>query len=83
MRFHCARQCVDCELSGVDLFFIAISDAKSLTDVECSLWNYYVPKERDEPQWDLYYVLLLEKNPESAVWLDSARFSKLLLLLTG
>ena len=27
--------------------FIAISDAKEFTEVECPTWTYYIPKERD------------------------------------
>ncbi|KAL9113464.1 MAG: hypothetical protein Q9227_002505 [Pyrenula ochraceoflavens] len=48
--------------------FIAISDAKSFTKDECPLWNYYVPKEREDSEWDLYYVLMLRRNRERALW---------------
>jgi len=48
--------------------FIAISDAKAFTDDECPIWTYYIPKERDESEWDLYFVLLLERNKERGVW---------------
>jgi hypothetical protein len=50
------------------LHFIAISDAKSFTRGECPEWNYYIHKEREESEWDLYYVLLLERNVERALW---------------
>ncbi|GAP89253.2 putative heterokaryon incompatibility protein [Rosellinia necatrix] len=45
--------------------FIAISEAKSFTEVECETWSYYIPKERDEVEWDLFYVLLIEKKGEA------------------
>lgn len=53
---------------GRPLQFIAISDAKSFTREECPVWNYYIPKERDESEWDLFYVMLLERNRERALW---------------
>ncbi|KIW38384.1 uncharacterized protein PV06_09355 [Exophiala oligosperma] len=56
------------ERQGVPLLFIATSDAKSLTEEECPVWNYYIPKEKDESEWDLYYVLLLNRNRERALW---------------
>ncbi|KIW95025.1 uncharacterized protein Z519_03606 [Cladophialophora bantiana CBS 173.52] len=40
--------------------FIAISEAKSFTNEECETWTYYVPKEREDSEWDLLYVLLLK-----------------------
>lgn len=56
------------ERQGIPLLFIAISDARSLTSEECPVWNYYIPKEKDESEWDLYYVLLLNRNRERALW---------------
>ena len=53
---------------GIPLFFIALSDAKAFTNEECPVWNYYIPKERDESEWDLYYVMLLQRNRERALW---------------
>jgi hypothetical protein len=41
--------------------FIAISEAKSFTADECEIWNYYIPKDRNQSEWDLYYVLLVER----------------------
>jgi hypothetical protein len=29
---------------------------------ECDVWTYYVPKERENSEWDLYYVLLVEQK---------------------
>jgi len=40
--------------------FLAISDAKAFTKEECDVWTYYVPKERESSEWELYYVLLVE-----------------------
>ncbi|KLU92667.1 hypothetical protein MAPG_11611 [Magnaporthiopsis poae ATCC 64411] len=56
------------EREGQALYFIAISDAKALTMEECPVWNYYVPKEREESEWDLYHVVLLERDQERALW---------------
>lgn len=42
--------------------FIAISDAKAFTHEECDVWTYYIPKERDQSEWDLFYVLLVERK---------------------
>jgi hypothetical protein len=53
---------------GQLLIFTAMSDAKSFTSVECPVWNYYIPKDKDESEWDLYYVFLLERNRERALW---------------
>lgn len=56
------------EQQGGMFTFIAISDAKAFTEDECPVWTYYIPKERDESEWDLYFVLLLERNKERGVW---------------
>jgi len=32
---------------------------KGFTPEECSVWTYYIPKEREEFEWDLYFVLLV------------------------
>lgn len=40
--------------------FIAISDALRFSDRECPIWTYYIPKEREESEWDVYYVLLIQ-----------------------
>ena len=42
--------------------FIAISDAKAFTRDECDVWTYYTPKEREQSEWDLYFVLLVERK---------------------
>ncbi|KAK3370748.1 heterokaryon incompatibility protein-domain-containing protein [Lasiosphaeria ovina] len=43
--------------------FVAISDAKSFTAAEFPHWGYYIPSEREESEWDLFYVLLVEGSP--------------------
>ncbi len=40
----------------------------SFTREECPEWNHDIHKEREESEWDLYYVLLLERNTERALW---------------
>ena len=47
--------------------FIALSDAKTFTKDECDVWTYYIPKEREQSEWDLYYVLLIERK-ENTRW---------------
>lgn len=52
-----------------DLFrFIAISEAEAFTEEECPLWTYYIPKDRSESRWDLYFVIMLERNVERGLW---------------
>lgn len=48
-------------LTGQDstYHFIAISDAHRFSLEETDTWTYYIPKERDQSEWDLYYVLLI------------------------
>jgi hypothetical protein len=46
--------------------FLAISDAKAFTEDECETWTYYVPKERENSEWELFYVLLVEMN--QGIW---------------
>ncbi|KAK1830052.1 heterokaryon incompatibility protein-domain-containing protein [Podospora conica] len=53
---------------GHPLVFIALSDAKGFTEDECPVWNYYIPKEKEESEWDLYFVMLLGRNRERALW---------------
>ncbi|KAL2681304.1 hypothetical protein Neosp_008915 [[Neocosmospora] mangrovei] len=48
--------------------FIAISDAKQFTKEEFPDWTYYIPKERIESEWDLYFVLLVESFPEEGIY---------------
>lgn len=42
--------------------FVAISHAKNFTEEENDVWTYYIPKEQDQSEWDLYFVLLIDKN---------------------
>lgn len=48
--------------------FVALSEAKAFTEDECSVWTYYIPKERNESSWDLFYVLLVEYYPEKGLY---------------
>ncbi|KZZ98558.1 Heterokaryon incompatibility [Moelleriella libera RCEF 2490] len=43
--------------------FVAISEAKGFTAAELPDWTYYVPKERCQSEWDVYFVLLVEHHP--------------------
>lgn len=44
--------------------FVAISEAKAFSLLECNSWTYYIPKERAESEWDVFYVLLIERKDE-------------------
>jgi len=46
--------------------FIAISYAKDFSHDEVASWNYYIPKEREQSEWDMYYVLLIEYDGQVA-----------------
>ena len=46
--------------------FVAISEAKAFAREEYESWMYYIPRERDQSAWDLYYVLLVEYRGEIA-----------------
>lgn len=48
--------------------FIAMSEAKSFTKVECPNWAHYIPRDLEEVEWDLVFVLLIELNPSRLVW---------------
>lgn len=48
--------------------FIAISEAEAFTMDECPVWTYYVPQERSESKWDLYFVMMLIRNDERGLW---------------
>ncbi|KAF2123916.1 HET-domain-containing protein [Dothidotthia symphoricarpi CBS 119687] len=43
--------------------FIAISEARDFSTEEHDSWNFYVPRDRVDSQWDLYYVLLIQTFP--------------------
>lgn len=45
---------------GKEFEFLAISEAKNFSEEENDVWTYYIPKERDQSEWDLYYVMLVE-----------------------
>ncbi|KAF2847963.1 HET-domain-containing protein [Plenodomus tracheiphilus IPT5] len=46
--------------------FMAISDAKQFDREEYDDWANYIPMERRESTWDLYYVLLIERKADIA-----------------
>jgi hypothetical protein len=46
--------------------FLAISEAKEFSQDEYNSWMYYIPKERSQSEWDLYYVLLVIYRDEIA-----------------
>ena len=46
--------------------FIAISEAKQFDHAEYDDWANYIPVERSESTWDLYYVLLIEYRSDIA-----------------
>ncbi len=43
---------------------IAISKAKAFSKDECETWTYYIPKEREQSEWDLFCVLLIERKDD-------------------
>jgi hypothetical protein len=47
--------------------FVAISEAKNFSTEEFDGWTYYIPKEKEESEWDLWYVLLVEKIDDVVV----------------
>ncbi|KAI9853965.1 MAG: hypothetical protein M1813_001609 [Trichoglossum hirsutum] len=47
---------------GAEHEFVAISEAKDFTQEENDSWTYYIPKEKEQSEWDLYYVLLVEHH---------------------
>jgi hypothetical protein len=51
LRYHRER---------VNYEFLAISRAKNFDPEENDNWTYYIPKEEEQSEWDLYYVLLIE-----------------------
>lgn len=48
--------------------FIAISDARSFSKDECRNWSHYIPKDLEDVEWDLFFVLLIDWNSEKLVW---------------
>jgi hypothetical protein len=47
--------------------FVVISEAKDFQPEEFDGWTYYIPKEKDESEWDLWYALLVEKVDDVVV----------------
>ncbi|KAI9705332.1 MAG: hypothetical protein M1820_005162 [Bogoriella megaspora] len=42
--------------------FLAISEARNFQQNECDGWTYYVPLDRESSEWDLFYVLLVQRK---------------------
>jgi hypothetical protein len=42
--------------------FIAISEAQTFSKEESDTWTYYVPHEKENADWDLFYVLLVTQE---------------------
>ncbi|KAK3393929.1 heterokaryon incompatibility protein-domain-containing protein [Podospora didyma] len=55
---------VDNEPNGQAFQFIATSDARIFFEEEMPEWTYYIPKERHDSSWDLWYVMLLETDKD-------------------
>lgn len=55
---------VDNGLSREAFEFIATSDARIFFDEEMPEWTYYIPKEKHDSSWDLWYVILLETDED-------------------
>ena len=53
-------------LSRAEYQFIAISEAKEFAQDEYEGWMYYISKDREQSEWDLFYVLLIEIKDEIA-----------------
>lgn len=53
---------------GKEFNFIALSQAKSFTKTECADWAYYIPRDLDDVEWYLYFVLLITWNQDRLVW---------------
>ncbi|THV50599.1 hypothetical protein BGAL_0144g00230 [Botrytis galanthina] len=47
--------------------FIAISEAKDFELEEFDSWTYYIPQEREQAEWYLYYALMIQWNDEGTV----------------
>ncbi|KAI0515083.1 heterokaryon incompatibility protein-domain-containing protein [Xylaria bambusicola] len=48
--------------------FIAISEAKSFTDEEFPHWTFYIPWEKNECDWEVYFVLLVEYDETEGIY---------------
>lgn len=53
---------------GTKRHFIALSEAKSFTQDECRNWAHYIPRDQEDVEWDLYFVLLIEWKNERLLW---------------
>ncbi|KKY32340.1 putative heterokaryon incompatibility protein [Diaporthe ampelina] len=45
-----------------------VSEAKSFTQDECRNWAHYIPRDQEDIDWELYFVLLVEWNQDRLLW---------------
>jgi hypothetical protein len=50
------------KLDGGTATSIVFSEARKSAEDECPNWSYYIPKDREDIEWDLFYVMLIMKN---------------------
>ncbi|KAK0642888.1 hypothetical protein B0T16DRAFT_447003 [Cercophora newfieldiana] len=56
---------VDKEPNGQPFQFVATADARIFFEKEeMPEWTYYIPKERHDSSWDLWYVMLIETDKD-------------------
>ena len=53
---------------GTKCSFIAVSEAKSFTQDECRNWAHYIPRDQEDIDWELSFVLLVEWNQDRLLW---------------
>ncbi|KAK8241619.1 heterokaryon incompatibility protein-domain-containing protein [Phyllosticta capitalensis] len=51
---------------GQPLEFIALSEARDFSLQEYDSWTYYVPRRREQSEWDTYFALLVKKTETGA-----------------
>ncbi len=56
--------------------FAAISDAKEFALEEYDSWTYYIPEEREQAEWYLYYALMIQWRSGVYVRLGLAKIYK-------
>lgn len=44
--------------------FLALSETKKFTDDECPSWTYPIPKNKEDIDWDLFNVMVVELEPK-------------------
>lgn len=46
--------------------FLALSETRKFTDDECPSWTYPIPKNKEDVEWDLFNVMIVEQVAEEA-----------------